>query len=119
MTRSAEKSLLETEIIIWDEIFVSSDAFQAVDTLLQDLMQNTKPSGGKVVLVGWDFRQTLPIVLRGGKIETLEAFATNSPLWQRFQTYELRQNMRTRGAGSDWQTFLLGVGNGAANDNDD
>ena len=37
-------------------------AFGTVDRLFKDLCQNSKPFGGKVIIVSGDFRQTLPIV---------------------------------------------------------
>ncbi|VDO77141.1 unnamed protein product [Heligmosomoides polygyrus] len=111
--------LIETEIIIWDEIFMASKvAFEAVDALLGDLMQNDNPFGGKLIVVGGDFRQTLPIVQHGGREKTLEACVCRSSLWPLFAKYRLTANMRARDTGEDWQEFLLKVGNGEANDAD-
>jgi len=47
-------------------------AFEAVDRTLKDLMKaidpslEDKPFGGKVVVFGGDFRQILPVVIKGG-----------------------------------------------------
>uniref|UniRef100_A0A183G3N6 ATP-dependent DNA helicase n=1 Tax=Heligmosomoides polygyrus TaxID=6339 RepID=A0A183G3N6_HELPZ len=109
------RMLMETEIIIWDEISMASKAaFEAVDALLCDLMQNDSPFGGKLIVVGGDFRQTLP--MHGGREETLEACVCRSSLWPLFAKYRLTANMRPSDAGEDWQEFLLKVGNGEAND---
>ena len=46
-------------------------AFEAVDRTLKDLMKavdlllEEKPFGGKVVVFGGDFRQILPVVIKG------------------------------------------------------
>ncbi|CAI9296199.1 unnamed protein product [Lactuca saligna] len=40
-------------------------ALEALDDLLQDLMDSTEIFGGKVVVLSGDFRQTLPVVRNG------------------------------------------------------
>ena len=48
-------------------------AFEAVDRTLRDLMKTVdlllknKPFGGKVIVFGGDFRQILPVVIKGGR----------------------------------------------------
>ncbi|VDL81296.1 unnamed protein product [Nippostrongylus brasiliensis] len=113
------KLLMDTEIIIWDEISMASKAaFEAVDSLLRDLTQDDRPFDGKLIVVGDDFRQTLPIVQHGGREETVQACVTRSSLWLLFEKYQLSTNMRAREAGEDWHEFLLSVGSGDANDAD-
>ncbi|VDO64683.1 unnamed protein product [Heligmosomoides polygyrus] len=47
------RMLMETEIIIWNEISMASKAaFEAVDALHRDLMHNDSPFGGKLIVVG-------------------------------------------------------------------
>ncbi|VDL83924.1 unnamed protein product, partial [Nippostrongylus brasiliensis] len=112
--------LIDTDVIIWDEISMASKfAFEAVDALLRDLMQNGAPFGGKLIVVGGDFRQTLPIVKHGGREETVEACVSRSSLWQLFEKHSLTANMRAREAGEDWRQFLLKIGSGEANDEND
>jgi len=56
----------KTKVILWDEApMMNKFAFEAVDKTFQDLMDNTKPFGGKVIVLGGDFRQILPVVIRG------------------------------------------------------
>jgi len=51
------------DLIVWDEIVMAHrHAIEAVDRTLQDLMNNTLPFGGKVVVLSGDFRQILPVV---------------------------------------------------------
>ncbi|GBO03347.1 hypothetical protein AVEN_171030-1 [Araneus ventricosus] len=57
--------LLKTKLIVWDEAPMTHvHAFLAVDRLLQDLTKCKEPFGGKVILLGGDFRQVLPLPLQ-------------------------------------------------------
>ena len=52
-------------LILWDEATMAHrHAFEALDRTLQDLMHVNLPFGGRVVVVGGDFRQILPVVRR-------------------------------------------------------
>ncbi|GJT32310.1 ATP-dependent DNA helicase PIF1-like protein [Tanacetum coccineum] len=53
----------DSRLIIWDEApMAKRSAIEALNDLLQDLMNSTELFGGKVVVHGGDFRQTLPVV---------------------------------------------------------
>lgn len=100
----------DCSLIIWDEApMSSSDMLRIVDDLLRDLMQTTEPFGVKVVVLGGDFRQVLPIVKGGGRPEQINACITKSNLWQYFQVHTLTNNMR---ASSDilYAEWLLKLG---------
>eukprot|EP00973_Karenia_brevis_P073288 10182246-Karenia_brevis.AAC.1 len=59
----AAKLLRDAALIVWDEAPTASRAmFEAVDNLLQRLMNNKKPFGNKTVLLGGDFRQIPPVL---------------------------------------------------------
>ena len=45
----------------------------AVDLCLRDIMDNDKPFGGKLVVCGGDFRQTLSVVEGGNRAHEVEA----------------------------------------------
>ena len=62
------KLVRKADLIIWDEIF-SCDRLnlECVDRSLKDLMNSEKLFGGKVVFLGGDPRQTLPVVKRGSR----------------------------------------------------
>lgn len=66
-------------ILIWDEAPMEKkrQAIEALDDLLQDLMESTKIFGGKVVVLGGDFWQTLPVVRNGSKHDIITACITN------------------------------------------
>ena len=74
-----------TKLIIWDEApMVSRQAVEALDKMLQDINESDLLFGGKVVVLGGDFRQVLPVLLRGTKEEIIEASLVNSYLWPSF-----------------------------------
>ncbi|GAA0143767.1 DNA helicase [Lithospermum erythrorhizon] len=52
---------------------VDKSVIQVLDYLLQELCENKQPFGGKLVVLGGDFRQVLPVVPRGSKKEHIEA----------------------------------------------
>ncbi|GAA0185095.1 hypothetical protein LIER_32383 [Lithospermum erythrorhizon] len=56
--QSGEADLIRSSrIIIWDEaLMADKTVILALDKLLQDLCENTKPFGGKLVVFGGDFR---------------------------------------------------------------
>ena len=54
-----------TDIILWGEISMSPlQALDAADNVLRDLCDDDRPFGGKVLVMGGDFRQVLPVVPR-------------------------------------------------------
>ena len=56
-TSAEAKVLREASLIIWDEISMSLKlALGCVDCLLQQVMGNNQPFGGKVILLGGDCR---------------------------------------------------------------
>ncbi|GBO03342.1 hypothetical protein AVEN_231803-1 [Araneus ventricosus] len=68
-----DKLICDTKLIIWDEVPMTYvHVFIAVDRLLQDLANCSLPFGGKVILLGGDFRQVLPVVLKGSRSLTVD-----------------------------------------------
>mgnify|MGYP003702509971 CR=1 FL=1 len=61
--------------------------FEALDRTLRDLLSGQTPSnsivpfGGKVIILGGDFRQILPVIRKGSRASIVDASITNSPLW--------------------------------------
>ena len=44
---------------------ISKKALEIVDKTLQDVCYNNEPFGGKLIILGGDFRQILPVVKHG------------------------------------------------------
>lgn len=91
----------KTSLIIWDEApMTHRRCFEALDRTLRDLLSEHAPSnglvpfGGKVVVLGGDFRQILPVVRKGSRASIIDASITNSPLWSHAVLLKLTVNMR-------------------------
>ena len=58
--------LRRAALVIWDEVAMTKrQAVETLDRTLQDIMGCNQPFGGKVMLFGGDFKQVLPVVVRG------------------------------------------------------
>ncbi|KAI3693273.1 hypothetical protein L6452_33106 [Arctium lappa] len=115
--------LIETSLIIWDEAPMNDrKCFEAVDKTLRDILNEpTHPFGGKSVLLGGDFRQTLPIKPKGTKMDIIAASIVESSLWKHFNIHKLSQNMRLHRPNltseekekvSEFSSGLLKIGDG-------
>jgi len=111
--QSKEAALLrDTDVIIWDESTASHRyALELLDKLLKVLCKSQELFAGKTVVLGGDFRQTLPIVLRGSGSQQVAASIRMSPLWEHFTTIALTENMRAKDCPT-WAEWLLKVGDG-------
>ncbi|KAL6620651.1 hypothetical protein ACP70R_035790 [Stipagrostis hirtigluma subsp. patula] len=118
----------ETALIIWDEAPVNhKHCFEALDRTLRDIMSSKdqaladKQFGGITVVLGGDFRQTLPVIPNAKKHQILAASITRSYLWQRCSVLELTENMRLRSSSlspndkielKEFAEWLLAIGAG-------
>uniref|UniRef100_A0A8C5M9U6 ATP-dependent DNA helicase n=1 Tax=Leptobrachium leishanense TaxID=445787 RepID=A0A8C5M9U6_9ANUR len=71
------------------------NALRCVDKLLQELMKNNKPFGGKTIILGGDFRQTLPVVAHGSRSAIVESSIKFNSLWDKFKIIKLQTNVRS------------------------
>ncbi|GBM49647.1 hypothetical protein AVEN_3230-1 [Araneus ventricosus] len=73
---SEAKILLDAKVVVWDEAPMTHvHAFSAVYRLLKDLTEcddDESDEGGKIILLGGDFRQVLPGILRGSRSLTFK-----------------------------------------------
>ncbi|XP_057445515.1 uncharacterized protein LOC130737703 [Lotus japonicus] len=121
------KLLLETSLIIWDEApMLKKYCFEALDVTLRDLMRSKnednahKPFEGKIVILGGDFRQILPVITRGSRQEIVESTVNSSSLWKHCKVMKLTKNMRLTAAETtdeakeikDFADWILKIGNG-------
>ncbi|CAN6372728.1 unnamed protein product [Urochloa humidicola] len=91
----------QTSLIIWDEAPVNHRyCFEALDRTMRDILSANDPSlsakqfGGITVVLGGDFRQTLPVLPNAKKHQVLAASITRSPLWSQCIVMKLTENMR-------------------------
>ncbi|CAN1811772.1 ATP-dependent DNA helicase PIF1 [Linum perenne] len=82
---------------------------------------NYKPFGGKTVLLGDDFRQTLPVIKNGSREDNLGASLTRYYLWNYCTMLRLQTNMRINDSvintsalfdGLHFSDWVLAVGDG-------
>lgn len=120
--------LKRSRLIIWDEApMMDRFAVEAVNRFFQDLMGSVDraleqvPFGGKTVVFGGDFRQTLPVIQNADKSGIIGRCIKSSPLWHHVQIRRLQQNMRVQRAVSSGQDpaiiqqfadYLLRIGDG-------
>ncbi|GJT16438.1 DNA helicase [Tanacetum coccineum] len=115
--------LKETDLIIWDESPMNDRrCFETLDRTLRDIFDTpNKLFGGKTVMLGDDFRQTLPVKKSASRTEIISSSIVESYLWQSFKLFVLTENMRLTQANlSDaekeevlaFANWLLNVGDG-------
>jgi len=91
------------------------EALAAVDRLLRDLMDTPDvPFGGKILVMGGDFRQVLPVMPHCSREDVVSHSLKESPLWRGgfVEVVALRRNMRAQTADAAWREYLLQVGDG-------
>jgi PIF1-like helicase len=89
--------LKKSSLIIIDEIsMLPNHGLWCVNLLLKRISNNDKSFGGKVVVVGEDFRQTLPVIPKGNRATIIESTVKSNILWSEFKTLSLSVNMRTK-----------------------
>lgn len=63
-----------------------------VDRLLQDIMKNKLPFGGKTLLFAGDFRQILPVVVNGSRNDIIKASIKHFSMWPKKKKPLLNSN---------------------------
>ncbi|KAL7152777.1 hypothetical protein ABFS83_04G121300 [Erythranthe nasuta] len=102
----------KAELIIWDGApMANRHSVEAFELLLSDLCDSSLSFGGKIVLFGGDFRQTLPIVVGGSRDSMIAASMVSSTLWQNIIRLRLSENMRAK-EDPIFSEGLLRIGNG-------
>ncbi|XP_044005887.1 ATP-dependent DNA helicase pif1-like [Aphidius gifuensis] len=91
---------------------------ELADRTYRDLTKNELPFGRKIMLMGGDFRQLLPVKVNGSRSETVNLSIKFSHLRKHFKVFSLTENMRTLPGEAEFAKYLLDVGNGILNDND-
>ncbi|KAL4609736.1 hypothetical protein ACB092_08G002900 [Castanea dentata] len=86
----AAKLLSETSIILWDEALM---AHRNYILQIEDPQNAEKPFGGKVVVLGGDFLQILPIVRKGRREDIVQSSIIKSYLWNDCHVFKLQTNM--------------------------
>jgi len=121
-TKSQEADTIRrARLIIWDEApMAPGSALSAINICLQDVMRNKEPFGGKVIVLGGDFRQCLPVIRHGCRSAYIKASLKHSALWIHFEPNIIRltTNMRTGVGAPEFAKWLLELGDGKHNNDD-
>ncbi|XP_074352274.1 uncharacterized protein LOC141691434 [Apium graveolens] len=117
----------QTQLIIWDEAPMQHRyIFECLDRSLKDIMKVVDPEryvmpfGGITVVLGGDFRQILPVITYGDRVDIVAACITRSRLWSICQVFLLTENMHLKQGESDSESeefkkfakWVLDIGNG-------
>ncbi|XP_019232986.1 PREDICTED: uncharacterized protein LOC109213628 [Nicotiana attenuata] len=87
----------DAKLIMWDEVSMAKkQLIEAFDLLMKDLMDTKTLFGGKVVVFGGDFRQTLPVVRSGKKEDFIRESLLCFEIWNQLEKLRLSVNMRAR-----------------------
>ena len=93
--------------------------FEALNRSLCDVMKNDTLFGGKIIIFGGDFRQILPVIIRGNRGQIVNATLKRSFLWKHIRVMKLSTNVRVQKlSGEDahcqqlFANYLLRIGEG-------
>ncbi|KAL7145651.1 hypothetical protein ABFS83_07G100400 [Erythranthe nasuta] len=120
--------LMRAKLIIWDEApMMHRYCFEVLDKTMKSILQVDKPFGGKVVVLGGDFRQILPVVLKASRQDIVHATINSSPLWNLCRVMKLTKNMRLQSCSSpsnvneikEFGDWILNVANGDVGEDND
>ena len=121
LSRSSPKAIAigTSKAIIIDEApMLHKKVYHAIDFSLKDVIDKDTIFGGKPILMSGDFRQILPIVIRGHRADTVNATIKRSYIWPSVEVMKLKTNMRVQRAVSDneeqsyFAIFLNDLGDG-------
>ena len=86
-----------TSLVIWDEALMANRrCFEALDRTFRDIEKAKSPEaahtpfGGKVVVLGGDLRQILPVVEGGTKEDIISSTIIRSRLWAHVEILSLK-----------------------------
>ena len=86
---------------------------EIVDKTSRDVNYKDEPFGGKLIVLGGDFRQILPVIKQGFRNTIIEETVKHSHLWPFFNISNLKINIRTQN--KEFASFLLDIGEGIIN----
>ena len=104
--------LQQVRVILWDEApMLSSTALEVIEVSLRQLMGNDIPFGGKIIVLGGDFRQIPPVIPHGSEAkQQLSECIKRSLSWKHFHDLRLTKNLRARPEQIEFSNRLLQLG---------
>jgi PIF1-like helicase/Helitron helicase-like domain at N-terminus len=109
------------DLVIWDEAPMQHrHIHEAVDRTFKDIRHcEDKPFGGLTVVFGGDFKQILPVIVKGSRPEIVGACIQRSRLWGCVKVLKLTENMHVNThveAEKHFAKWQLDVGHGKFTD---
>ena len=84
------EEIKNTDVYITDELSnVPNHALRIIDEVLQDVMETTKPFGGKPFLTGGDFKQIPPVQKHATPAQLVALSAVRYEHWKLFKKFRL------------------------------
>ncbi|XP_015942771.1 uncharacterized protein LOC107468041 [Arachis duranensis] len=125
--------ITKAKLIIWDEApMISKYCYEALDKCLRDILRCSDsynahlPFGGKVVVLGGDFRQILPVIPRGSRQDIIQFSINSLYLWHNCKVLKLTKNIKLSLDENNnvqelrnFAEWLLKIGDGLAGDTTD
>ncbi|KEH41712.1 PIF1-like helicase [Medicago truncatula] len=126
--------VIKAKLIIWDEApMMHKHCFEALDRSLRDVLKTVDernkdiPFGGKVVVLGGDFRQILLVMPKATRLEIVYALINSSNLWRYCEVLTLTKNTRVLSGASEadieerelFSNWVLRVGDGTTGEIND
>lgn len=94
---TAAKLLKQVHVFILDEAPMTLKyGLECISNKMKEIMKNNLPFGGKIMLLGGDFRQCLPIQKNANRSEKIDLSIKSSYLWKQFKVHKLTINERVR-----------------------
>jgi ATP-dependent DNA helicase PIF1 len=128
VTSQRAEVIREATMLIWDEISMADKrAVECADALCREIMRHqdqaleSVPFGGKLMIFAGDWRQLLPVVVRGGRAQVVNTCMKRSTLWEAVEVMKLTRNMRVEALGEGsaagqqlrkFSKWLLDIGEG-------
>jgi len=105
------KLLLKAKVMIIDEgTMLLRHGLETIDRLFREVTGVNRPFGGKIVVIGGDFRQCLPVIPHGLRPAIVGACILYSKLWKHFKRLKLTINERSEDF--EFSNWLLKLGDG-------
>jgi hypothetical protein len=84
------KTLSRAKVIIIDEASaLSKELLNFINDVLKQIEGNNENFGGKILILGGDFKQTLPVIPKGTDLQTISNCIKSSLLWRFFKNIRL------------------------------
>ena len=113
-TSKQAAKLREITLFIIDEAsMLPIHALHAINNMLQDITNSPALFGGKLFIMGGDFRQVLPVVRHGSRAAIIENCIKRSNIWPNIKQFKLTKNMRAHADQQQFSSWLVELGNGS------